>query len=73
MSKGTVHRTVRIEDGLWSAAKAKADQRGENLSDVIRRALALYAEDRHPKPAEAVTAAGLEHIDNCPECRARYL
>jgi hypothetical protein len=44
VSKGTTHRTVRVEDGLWLPAKAKAAERGENLSDVIREALRAYAE-----------------------------
>jgi hypothetical protein len=46
MSKGTTHRTVRIEDGLWDAAKESAVENGDNLSDIIRRALAEYVE-RH--------------------------
>ena len=44
MSKGTIHRTVRIEDGLWQAALVKAKERGESLSDVIRQALRAYVE-----------------------------
>lgn len=44
MSKGTTHRTVRIEDGLWDAAKTKAEAEGANLSDVIREALRTYVE-----------------------------
>lgn len=44
MSKGTTHRTVRIEDGLWAAARQVADQRGESLSEIIRRALMEYVE-----------------------------
>jgi predicted DNA binding CopG/RHH family protein len=42
MSKGTTRRTVRIEDGLWDAAKDKAESEGENLSRVIREALSRY-------------------------------
>ena len=38
----TPQRTVRIPDALWEAAKAKAEERGENLSDVIRKALERY-------------------------------
>ena len=38
----TPQRTVRIPTDLWEAAKAKAAERGENLSDVIRRALVRY-------------------------------
>jgi predicted DNA binding CopG/RHH family protein len=44
MSKGTTHRTVRIEDELWEAAKARADADGVNLSEVIRAALRAYVE-----------------------------
>lgn len=44
MSQGTTHRTVRIEDGLWLAAKAKADAEGVNLSEIIRQALRDYVE-----------------------------
>lgn len=35
-------RNVRIEDDLWLTALALARQRGETLSDVIRRALREY-------------------------------
>lgn len=44
MSKGTTHRTVRVDDELWLAAKAKAEAEGENLSDVIREALRAYVD-----------------------------
>jgi len=44
MSKGTTRRTVRIEDGLWEAAQAKAEANGDNLSDIIRQALRDYLE-----------------------------
>jgi metal-responsive CopG/Arc/MetJ family transcriptional regulator len=46
MSKGTTRRTVRIEDGLWQEAQEKAADRGDNLSDIIRRALASYINER---------------------------
>jgi len=42
MSKGTKVRTVRIEDALWDAAKTKADEVGDNLSDIMRSALKAY-------------------------------
>lgn len=45
MSKGTTHRTVRIEDALWGAAKAKAAEREESLSEVIRLALVEYIKE----------------------------
>lgn len=39
---GTPRRTIRVPDELWDAAQAKAQERGENLSDVIRKALERY-------------------------------
>lgn len=38
----TVLRTVRVPPGLWSAARAVAERRGETVSEVIRRALVAY-------------------------------
>jgi predicted HicB family RNase H-like nuclease len=35
--------TVRISDEIWAAAQAKAAERGESVSDVIRRALVKYS------------------------------
>jgi len=35
-------RNFRVPDDLWSAAKAKADERGESLTAVIIRALRRY-------------------------------
>lgn len=35
-------RSVKVEDELWAAAKAKSDERGEVLSEVIREALKRY-------------------------------
>lgn len=37
-----VIRSVRVPLALWIEAKAKADEREENLSDVIRAALERY-------------------------------
>lgn len=39
---GTPRRTIRVPDALWDAAQAKATERGENLSDVVRAALERY-------------------------------
>jgi len=39
---GTPRRTIRVSDVLWDAAAAKAAERGESLSDVLRRALERY-------------------------------
>lgn len=41
-----VMRSLRVPEKLWDAAKAKADEREENLSDVIREALEKYAKKR---------------------------
>lgn len=38
----TPPRSVRVSDDLWSAAKAKAEERGETVTDVIVRALERY-------------------------------
>ena len=45
MSGNTPRRTVRIEDGLWDEAKATAQERGDNLSDILRQALEKYVKD----------------------------
>lgn len=44
MSKGTARRSIRVGD-LWEKAQKVATQRGENLSDIIRQALAQYVKD----------------------------
>ena len=35
-------RAVRIDDGLWQQARERAAERGESVSQVIRRALEQY-------------------------------
>jgi len=72
MSKGTTHRTVRIESALWERAGAKAAERGESISEVIRRALELYADGRHPTWSSEVNPVNNAHIANCPECQANF-
>jgi hypothetical protein len=42
MPDGTPLRNVRVPNDLWQSAMAKALDRGENLSEVIRRALEKY-------------------------------
>lgn len=37
-----VMRSLRVPEALWDAARAKADERQENISDVIREALERY-------------------------------
>ena len=38
----TPMRSLRVADDLWEAAQAKAQERGESVSDVIRKALERY-------------------------------
>lgn len=38
----TPPRSIRIEEALWQAAKQKAAERGETVTDVITRALERY-------------------------------
>lgn len=45
MSAGTPIRTVRIDDGLWDAAKSKAEAEDHGVSEVIRELLARWLED----------------------------
>lgn len=46
MSKGTTPlRAIRIDGDLWSAAHAKAAERGDNLSAIIRDALRAYIQE----------------------------
>ena len=39
----TPQRTIRISDDLWARAQRRAAERGETLTDVVRRALEDYA------------------------------
>ena len=41
-----VMRSLRVPLALWTAAKDKADERGENISDVVREALQRYVNRR---------------------------
>jgi hypothetical protein len=42
----TPMRSFRISKELYEAAKAKAAERGESLSDVVRRALERYVRSK---------------------------
>jgi hypothetical protein len=42
VSRGTKQRGFRCEDGLWDKARQVADERGDNLSDILRQALVAY-------------------------------
>lgn len=50
MSRGTVHRTIRISNEIWLPAKAKAEEEGQALSDIIREALLAYVNENPTKP-----------------------
>ena len=38
----TPRRSIRVGEALWIAAQAKADERGETVTDVLVRALERY-------------------------------
>lgn len=38
----TPPRSIRVPEDLWRAAMAVADERGESVTDVLRRALERY-------------------------------
>lgn len=38
----TPNRTIRIPDEVWEALRARADERGETITDVVLRALRAY-------------------------------
>jgi hypothetical protein len=46
---GTRIRSVRVDDDLWDKAAAKAREKNENMSIVVRRALARYVAPTRPK------------------------
>jgi hypothetical protein len=39
-------RSIRISDTLWQAAQAKAAEKGETVTDVIRAALEKYVRSK---------------------------
>lgn len=41
---GNTARALRVERELWEAAKERAAQRGETVSDAIRRFLKEYSQ-----------------------------
>jgi len=41
----TPNRTVRVPDELWDAARRKAADNGETVTDVIIRALTRYVRE----------------------------
>jgi hypothetical protein len=61
MSKGTRNRTVRV-DAMWDVAAVIAHDRGETMSDVVRRAIADYVD------ADIKACVGIR-AEFCPHCR----
>jgi hypothetical protein len=41
-------RTVRVPDDIWQALRARADERGETVTDVVLRALRRYLGEYDP-------------------------
>ncbi len=41
----TPPRSVRVPDDLWSAARVRAAENGETVTDVLIRALEAYVSD----------------------------
>lgn len=39
----TPRRTIRVSDELWSKAARRADEKGETLSEAIRKFLERYS------------------------------
>lgn len=37
------NRVIRVSDRVWDAAKAKADQKGETVSEAVRKFLERYS------------------------------
>lgn len=56
-SEGKSQRGFVIEDATWEGAAAVAKERGESVSEVIRRALEQYAKSGGYARAEKVAAA----------------
>lgn len=50
--KGTTRRTVRVPDAVWDRAQSAAQERAENLSEIIRQALIDYAEQQDSDTTE---------------------
>ena len=46
MSKGTPHRPIRINDELWAKAQAKAKAENTTASEVIRKLLTEWVDEK---------------------------
>lgn len=39
-------RTIRVPDDLWNRARERADERGETVSEAVRRFLVRYVKEK---------------------------
>lgn len=40
------NRVIRVQDSLWNAATKRADERGETVSEAVRRFLVRYSKEK---------------------------
>jgi antitoxin component of RelBE/YafQ-DinJ toxin-antitoxin module len=41
--KPMIQRMIRVPEDLWERAKVRADERGENVSEAVRKFLERYS------------------------------
>lgn len=66
MASHTRLHSIRVDDDLWQAAQAVAIRHHETLSDIIRLALADYA-DSDPESARAADECAVLAMAARPE------
>jgi negative regulator of replication initiation len=59
----TPQRTIRIDDRLWHAVQTRAAERGETVSDVVRRALERYVADDLERAVGEKVAQAIENAN----------
>jgi metal-responsive CopG/Arc/MetJ family transcriptional regulator len=69
---------IRVPDKLWSAAMQRADERGETVSEAVRKFLERYsrAEAREESAAESLARVEMvarEHHDCGEQCAPEVL
>ena len=70
----TKARSVRVSDDLWEAAKVRAEQRGETVTDAIVRALRRYACGTTPvASSNRPERAGTTYGTTAPDSTGPYL
>jgi len=66
-TRGTPRTAFRLDPALIARAKARAAERGETLTDVVRRAVTEYAARRHDPLCTHFDAADLAACPNAEE------